>query len=137
MGARFRLKASFSLDGFSRNARVVLRAMQHYGLILADNGSDWFFQGTRDSRWTNALLDQLKRVPASAFEAVDESACRVSSDSRSTPPSTPIQRRAGLLRGMGVHHCDRWNRGEFRVRSGVGCIPARLATGRGSGSSSG
>jgi hypothetical protein len=81
MGARFRLKASFSLDGFSRNARVVLRAMQHYGLILADNGSDWFFQGTRDSRWTNALLDQLKRVPASAFEAVDESACKVTSDS--------------------------------------------------------
>ncbi|HXJ62760.1 MAG TPA: hypothetical protein VNN79_03310 [Actinomycetota bacterium] len=81
MGARFRLKAGFNLQGFSRDARVVLTAMKHYGLILADNGSDWYFQGTRDSRWTNALLDQLKRVPASAFEAVDESACMVSANS--------------------------------------------------------
>ncbi|HEX9312148.1 MAG TPA: hypothetical protein VGA30_04905 [Actinomycetota bacterium] len=81
MGARFRLKAGFGLEGFSRNARVILRAMKHYGLILADNGSDWYFQGTRDSRWTNTLLDQLKRVPASAFVAVDESACKVANDS--------------------------------------------------------
>ncbi len=81
MGARFRLKAGFSLAGFSRDARVILTAMKHYGLILADNGSDWYFQGTRDSRWTNALLDQLKRIPASAFEAVDESACMVAANS--------------------------------------------------------
>jgi hypothetical protein len=81
MGARFRLKAGFSLSGFSRDARVILTAMKHYGLILADNGSDWYFQGTRDSRWKNSLLDQLKRVPASAFQAVDESACMVSANS--------------------------------------------------------
>jgi len=88
MGARFRLKAGFSLKGFGRDARVVLVAMKHYGMILADNGSDWYFQGTRDSRWTNALLDQLKRVPASAFEAVDESACMVArSSARADCPS--------------------------------------------------
>ncbi len=45
--------------------------MKKYGLVLADNGSAWYFQGTADTRWPNALLDQLKRVPASAFEAVD------------------------------------------------------------------
>jgi hypothetical protein len=81
MGARFRLKASFDLSGFSPKARVILRAMKRYGLILADNGSNWYFQGTRDDRWRNRLLDQLKRVPASAFEAVDTSSCRVDPDS--------------------------------------------------------
>jgi len=48
MGARFRLKASFGMSGFSSSARVILRAMQTYGLILADNGSPWFFQGDAD-----------------------------------------------------------------------------------------
>jgi hypothetical protein len=81
MGARFRLNAGFDLSGFSPKARVVLRAMKRYGLILADNGSDWYFQGTRDRRWRNALLDQLKAVPASAFEAVDVSTCMVDADS--------------------------------------------------------
>jgi hypothetical protein len=81
MGARFRLKATFDLGGFSPRARTVLRAMQHYGLILADNGSNWYFQGTRDAHWRNHLLDQLKTVPASAFEAVDVSGCMVNADS--------------------------------------------------------
>ena len=81
MGARFRLKADFSLAGFSPQARVILRAMKRYGLLLADNGSNWYFQGTRDPRWSDDLLDQLKSVPASAFEAIDESACIVDPDS--------------------------------------------------------
>ena len=81
MGTRFRLKANFDLDGFSARARTVLRAMQTYGLMLADNGSNWYFQGTRDAHWRNHLLDQLKTVPASAFEAVDVSGCMVDADS--------------------------------------------------------
>ena len=81
MGARFRLKANFVLTGFGAKARTVLRAMQRYGLMLADNGSDWYFQGTVEEHWTNRLLDQLKTVPASAFEAVDASACMVDVDS--------------------------------------------------------
>jgi hypothetical protein len=48
---------------------------------VADNGSDWYFQGTRDGRWRNRLLDELKTVPASAFEAVDVSACMVRENS--------------------------------------------------------
>ncbi len=64
MGARFRLKAGFKLEGFSRPARVILTAMKHYGLILADNGSDWYFQGEVNPNWTYALMDALKRVPA-------------------------------------------------------------------------
>ena len=77
MGARFRLKRSFDISHFSANAQVVLRAFQHYGLILADNGSDWYFQGTTDNWWGTtaggALVSELKGIPAGAFEAVDES----------------------------------------------------------------
>ncbi len=87
MGARFRLKASFDLSGFMPKVRVILRAMKRHGMILADNGSDWYFQGTRDRRWRNGLLDQLKSVPASAFEAVDESPCLV--DRKSAQASCP------------------------------------------------
>ena len=81
MGDRFRLRSGFRLGGFSDETKVVLLAMQRYGMIVADNGSDWFFQGATDERWTDDLLDELKSVPASAFVAVDESACKVSPDS--------------------------------------------------------
>jgi hypothetical protein len=81
MGARFRLKNGFPMTGFSGDARVILRAMKRYGMIVADNGSDWFFQGTLDAGWTNDLLDELKSVPASAFQAVDERGCKVSANS--------------------------------------------------------
>lgn len=81
MGARFRLKGDYDISGYTPNAQVVLQAMKTYGMILADNGSNWYFQGTVDDRWRNSLLDQLKRVPASAFEAVDASACSVEQDS--------------------------------------------------------
>jgi hypothetical protein len=77
MGARFRLKASYPTSGLRADTQVVLRAMKKYGLVLADNGSPWYFQGTSDSRWTSPMLDQLKRIPASAFEAVDTSSLRV------------------------------------------------------------
>ena len=73
MGARFRLKASFDISGYSPQAQVVLRAMQQYGLILADNGPTWSFWGTADTNWPIALVDELDTVPASVFEAVDES----------------------------------------------------------------
>jgi hypothetical protein len=81
MGARFRLKASYKITGYSTQAQTVLRAMKTYGLVLADNGSPWYFQGTSDSHWPSALLDQLKRIPASAFEAVNTSSLEVSSNS--------------------------------------------------------
>jgi hypothetical protein len=81
MGARFRLRAGFDMRGYSPRAQIVLRAMKRYGLIVADNGSDWYFQGTVDPRWTYSFVDQLKRVPAGAFVAVDASACRVARNS--------------------------------------------------------
>lgn len=70
MGQRFRVKASYRLSGFHGQALVILRALRTYGMIVADNGSDWFISGTPDRRWDDDDLDQLKRVPGSAFEAV-------------------------------------------------------------------
>jgi hypothetical protein len=81
MGARFRLKASYNISGYSPQAQVVLRAMQQYGLILADNGSNWYFGGTADDNWPAALVNELKEVPASAFEAVDESSLMIDPNS--------------------------------------------------------
>jgi hypothetical protein len=70
MGLRLRLKASFDISHFPRVARIILAAMKRYGLILADNGSPWYFQGATDPRWDDAALDTLKAVPGSAFEVV-------------------------------------------------------------------
>ncbi len=81
MGARFRLKRSFPTTGFGRGARVVLKAMKKYGLVLADNGSPWYFQGERNAHWPDRLISDLKGVPASAFVAVDTSRLKVSDDS--------------------------------------------------------
>jgi hypothetical protein len=83
MGARFRLNASFTLPASQCSAfcQTVLTTMKTYGLILADNGSNWYFQGTADRRWTYTEVDQLKAIPASAFVAVDESCLMVSANS--------------------------------------------------------
>lgn len=70
MGMRVRLKASFDTTGFSPNVRVVLRAMMKYGMLLADNGSGWYFSGAPDSRWNEDELATFSRVPSSAFEVV-------------------------------------------------------------------
>ncbi len=70
MGLRLRLKATFDVSRFPRVARIILRAMKAYGLILADNGSPWYFQGATDPRWNDTALDALKAVPGSAFEVV-------------------------------------------------------------------
>lgn len=69
MGMRLRLKSSYDISGFSAQMQVILTAMKHYGLILADNGSALFVTGVSDSRW-GSDLDSLKAVPASAFEVV-------------------------------------------------------------------
>nr|HNH87551.1 hypothetical protein [Solirubrobacterales bacterium] len=70
MGLRLRLKAGYRLGRFSGQALAILRALKKYGLIVADNGSDMFISGTPDRRWNDDVLDQLKTVPARAFQAV-------------------------------------------------------------------
>jgi len=71
MGMRFRLKQSYPIAGFPRQARIVLQALKEYGMILADNGSNWYISGAPHPKWSNAELHTLRRVPGSAFEVVD------------------------------------------------------------------
>jgi hypothetical protein len=70
MGLRIRMKASYPLGRFHGQALVILRALKRYGLMVADNGSDWYITGAADRRWNDDDLNQLKTVPGSAFEAV-------------------------------------------------------------------
>ena len=71
MGLRLRLKQSYDISPYTGTARVILEALKKYGMILADNGSDWYITGSRDTRWDDEDLNQLKTVPGSAFEVVD------------------------------------------------------------------
>jgi CSLREA domain-containing protein len=82
MGERFRLKASWynaNINNFTGPSRAILEAMRTYGMIVADNGSDWFFQG-ESVVWDDEVLDPLKSVPGSAFEVVQAP----------TTPATPV-----------------------------------------------
>jgi hypothetical protein len=81
MGARFRLSGSFDASGLSAHAQSVVAAMKTYGLVLADNGSAWYFQGEQNDAWPGHLIEELKTIPASAFVAVDTSSLMVSPDS--------------------------------------------------------
>jgi hypothetical protein len=70
MGLRLRLKASYEISGFTGNSKVILTALKKYGMIVADNGSDWYISGASDARWDDNDLDQLKSVPGNEFEVV-------------------------------------------------------------------
>ncbi len=71
MGLRMRMKASYSCATYSSEVQVICTALKKYGMYLADNGSDWFVSGAHDSRWDDSRLGDLKRIPGSAFEAVN------------------------------------------------------------------
>lgn len=70
MGLRVRLKRGFDLSGYPRQARIVLVALKRYGMILADNGSDWFITGAPSSRWNDDALNAIKRVRGADLEVV-------------------------------------------------------------------
>jgi hypothetical protein len=70
MGMRLRLKASYDISGFPAQSKVILTALQQYGMIMADNGSSMYISGDPDDRWDNSDLGALKSVPASEFEVV-------------------------------------------------------------------
>jgi hypothetical protein len=70
MGMRVRLKAGFNISTFSARMQVILRALKKYGMILADNGSNWYISGAPDPRWNDDELSTLKTVKGSNFEVV-------------------------------------------------------------------
>ncbi|HLX21040.1 MAG TPA: hypothetical protein VKR23_12895 [Gaiellaceae bacterium] len=73
MGLRVRLKASVDISGFPRQARIVLQALKTYGMIVADNGSNWYITGAPSPGWNNDDLHTLGRITGSDFEVVDTS----------------------------------------------------------------
>ena len=70
MGLRFRMKASYDISHFSPPIQIICAAMKKHGLIVADNGSNWYISGAPDPRWSDDTLGQLKTIPGSAFEVV-------------------------------------------------------------------
>jgi hypothetical protein len=91
MGLRLRLRAGVDVSRFAPEVQVILRAMQRYGLIVADNGSSWFLSGAPDERWNNDVLATLRQLHGSDFEAVDASSLLVdpSSGRVAGGPTTP------------------------------------------------
>jgi hypothetical protein len=81
MGARFRLKASYDISGFAPEMQVILQAMKTYGIVLADNGSDWYVSGAPDERWDNDMLHTLDVLTGANFDAVDTALLIVDPDS--------------------------------------------------------
>jgi hypothetical protein len=84
MGQRFRLRSDVNLAPFSPEVRVILRALQVYGMMLADNGSAWYLNGAPDDRWDNDALHEMDRIQGWQFEAVDVSSLQVEPDSGRT-----------------------------------------------------
>jgi hypothetical protein len=70
MGLRLRLKKSFDISGFSQSNQAILRALKKYGMMVADNGGDWFISGAPDSRWDDEDLHQLSTIEGKHFEVV-------------------------------------------------------------------
>jgi hypothetical protein len=81
MGARFRLRNSYDISGFSPEAQVILTALKEYGMILSDNGGPWFITGGSDSRFSRSLVKELGKVQGLEFEAVDVGALMIDKDS--------------------------------------------------------
>jgi hypothetical protein len=84
MGARFRLKADYDITGFPPEMQILLLAMKEYGIVLADNGSNWYVSGAPDERWDNDMLHLLDVLTGNDFEAVDTSVLMVDPDSGGT-----------------------------------------------------
>ncbi len=78
MGLRVRLRAGFDISGYPRQVRVILTALKRYGMIVADNGANWYVSGAPDRRWNDNALHAIGNVTGADFEVVDTSTLRSS-----------------------------------------------------------
>jgi hypothetical protein len=85
MGIRVRMKPEVDLSGLSQQARVIAVALKRYGMILADNGSDWYISGAPHDDWDNDVLHELDVYEGDDFEVVDVSSLELDPDSGETP----------------------------------------------------
>ncbi len=89
MGVRFRLKTNYDITRFPPQSRVILRTLQLYGMIIADNGSNWYVSGAPDPGWNDDDLHTLGGVTGANFEAVDESSLMMDPNSGQVRTLTP------------------------------------------------
>jgi hypothetical protein len=89
MGMRIRLKASFDISSYSAANQVILTAMKKYGMILADNGSYFYFQGVPDPRWDDDDLHNLDSIQSSNFEVVQMTPTYPGYDDATAPTGAP------------------------------------------------
>jgi hypothetical protein len=128
MGLRLRLKANIDVSRYSPTNRIILTALQRYGMIVADNGSNWYLSGAPDDRWNNDDLHALSALPGSDFEVVNTATLQVNADSgqargRPTAPAattasvasetvsaseTPANRAPALTRGQPTDGAPNW-----------------------------
>jgi hypothetical protein len=91
MGMRFRLKSTFDDSKFTGNAKVIATALKRYGLIMADNGSNWFISGETNTNWNDNDISQLKAIVGNDFEAVYTGPIRTPNTfTKFTDPVLPI-----------------------------------------------
>lgn len=106
MGQRFKLRGDFPIGDFSPEVQVILRAMRKYGIILADNGSNWYISGVPNPAWDDDILHELDQVYGRDFEAVDTTFLILDPDSgeaRQGPlVGLPIAGRTNLLLGLSL-----------------------------------
>ena len=100
MGARFRLRASFDITGYSAANQVILKALKKYGMMLADNGSSWYITGALDTRWNDDDLHHLTALLGSDFEAVDVSSLMIDPNSGQAKQSTTVTVTVSPLTAM-------------------------------------
>jgi hypothetical protein len=96
MGLRFRLKSNFDISSFSPEVQVILKAFKKYGLIVADNGSNWYISGAPDSRWNDDNLSELSRVKGSDFEAITT----VDASGNPIYPKSAVKRSAHTIKSV-------------------------------------
>ena len=70
MGMRVRLKADYDISKFPTCARVILTTLKKYGMMVADNGGDWYVSGAPHPHWNDEELHSLKKVHGKNFEVV-------------------------------------------------------------------
>jgi hypothetical protein len=100
MGLRLRMKADYDISRFCPPMQVICIAMKKHGLIVADNGSNWYISGAPDPRWNDDTLNQLKSILGSAFEVVQ------TIDAQGNPiyPSTTVAQNSSAVSQSKTHH---------------------------------
>ena len=133
MGLRLRLRAGFDVGGFPAEVQTILKGLKKYGMMVADNGADWYVGGAPDPRWDDEALRSLDRVTGADFEVVDSRALRPGVFSVSLPATataregTPWSCAGSFLDGAGAS----WTATVDYDGAGGGAGPAPLALGAG------